>query len=46
VVAETERQAIEAALRETGGKKAPAAKLLKISRARLYDKMKSLKIPY
>lgn len=46
IVAETERQAIEAALRETGGKKAPAAKLLKISRARLYDKMKSLKIPY
>jgi transcriptional regulator with PAS, ATPase and Fis domain len=39
LVAELERAAIKAALRATGGKRAPAAKLLRISRATLYEKL-------
>jgi len=38
-VAEVERGAIEAALAAAGGKKAQAAKLLGVSRAKLYDKL-------
>ena len=40
-VEEVERSAILAALRATRGKKAPAAKLLGISRSKLYDKLQS-----
>ncbi|TCP04126.1 sigma-54 interaction domain-containing protein [Caldimonas thermodepolymerans] len=38
-VAEVERQAIQAALNATGGNKQAAARLLKISRATLYEKL-------
>jgi transcriptional regulator with PAS, ATPase and Fis domain len=38
-VAELERQAIAAALRDTGGNRVAAARLLKISRAALYDRL-------
>ncbi len=41
-VAETERDLIHAALRAAGGRKAKAARLLGISRAKLYDKLASL----
>jgi transcriptional regulator with PAS, ATPase and Fis domain len=40
--ADAERQAIESAMLATGGKKLPAAKLLGISRATLYEKLASL----
>ena len=39
VVAEVERQSIQAALDATGGNKQAAARLLKISRATLYEKL-------
>lgn len=39
MVAKLEREAIMAALEETGGKKAPAARKLGISRSTLYDKI-------
>ena len=38
-VAELEREAIEAALAATGGNKLAAAKLLGISRAKLYERL-------
>lgn len=38
-VAQMERASIVAALKATGGRKAPAAKLLGISRSKLYDKL-------
>jgi DNA-binding NtrC family response regulator len=41
-VAEVERQAIEAALAATGGNKLAAAKLLGISRAKLYERLEPL----
>ncbi|MES3002970.1 MAG: sigma 54-interacting transcriptional regulator [Pseudomonadota bacterium] len=41
-VAEVERQAIEAALASTGGNKLAAAKLLRISRAKLYERLDSV----
>ena len=43
-VAETERAAIRAALDAAGGKKVSAAKLLGISRAKLYDKLEKLEL--
>jgi transcriptional regulator with PAS, ATPase and Fis domain len=43
-VAEVERDAIEAALAASGGKKARAAKLLGVSRAKLYDKLAQLQM--
>ncbi|MGH6961284.1 MAG: sigma-54 interaction domain-containing protein, partial [Dongiaceae bacterium] len=43
-VADVERGAIRAALRATGGKKAPAAKLLGVSRTKLYEKLARLEI--
>ncbi len=43
-VADVERGAIRAALRATGGKKAPAARLLGVSRAKLYEKLARLEI--
>ncbi len=39
-ISEVEREAILTALEMTGGKRAPAAKLLGISRASLYDKLR------
>jgi len=44
VLSAAERSAIAAALEETGGVKARAAKLLGISRASLYERMVSLGI--
>jgi transcriptional regulator with PAS, ATPase and Fis domain len=44
IVAEAERQAIQEALVASGGKKARAAKLLGISRAKLYDKLHALRL--
>jgi DNA-binding NtrC family response regulator len=44
MVAEVERAAIEAALAASRGKKAPAAKLLGISRSNLYEKLSDLGI--
>ncbi len=41
-VAEVERRAIEAALAATGGNKLAAARLLGISRAKLYERLESL----
>jgi DNA-binding NtrC family response regulator len=41
-VAELERRAIEAALAATGGNKLAAAKLLGISRAKLYERLEPL----
>jgi transcriptional regulator with PAS, ATPase and Fis domain len=41
-VAEVERQAIQAALLATGGNKLAAAKLLGISRAKLYERLESV----
>ena len=41
-VAELERQAIQAALKATGGNKLAAAKLLGISRAKLYERLEAL----
>lgn len=41
-VAEVERRAIEAALARTGGNKFAAAKLLGISRAKLYERLEAL----
>jgi DNA-binding NtrC family response regulator len=41
-VAEVERRAIEAALGATGGNKLAAAKLLGISRAKLYERLESV----
>jgi transcriptional regulator with PAS, ATPase and Fis domain len=41
-VAELERRAIEAALAATGGNKVAAAKLLGISRAKLYERLESM----
>jgi DNA-binding NtrC family response regulator len=38
-IAELERAAIAAALRSTGGNRLAAARLLKISRAALYEKL-------
>jgi DNA-binding NtrC family response regulator len=38
-IAELERKALAAALRVTGGNKLAAAKLLRMSRASLYDKL-------
>jgi DNA-binding NtrC family response regulator len=38
-IAELERAALRAALRATGGNKLAAAKLLRMSRASLYDKL-------
>ncbi|WP_211224698.1 helix-turn-helix domain-containing protein [Oceanospirillum beijerinckii] len=45
-MAQTERQAIEAALAYTQGHKVKTAKLLGISRASLYEKMRKLEIQY
>jgi DNA-binding NtrC family response regulator len=39
-IASIERQAISRALEMTGGKKAPAARILGISRSQLYDKIR------
>jgi len=44
VVAEAETRAIQEALVASGGKKARAAKLLGISRAKLYDKLHTLRL--
>jgi DNA-binding NtrC family response regulator len=44
-VAETEREAICAALEVTAGKKRSAARLLGISRAKLYARLEQLAIP-
>ncbi|MCM2251745.1 MAG: sigma 54-interacting transcriptional regulator [Ramlibacter sp.] len=41
-VAQVERRAIEAALRATGGNKLAAAKLLGISRAKLYERLETV----
>jgi DNA-binding NtrC family response regulator len=41
-VADVERRAIEAALAATGGNKLAAAKLLGISRAKLYERLESI----
>ncbi|HXE50944.1 MAG TPA: helix-turn-helix domain-containing protein, partial [Ramlibacter sp.] len=41
-VAEIERQAIDAAMAATGGNKVAAAKLLGISRAKLYERLEAL----
>ena len=46
IIQEAERKAIEDALLLTGNNKAKASTLLKISRGRLYDKMKSLGIAH
>ncbi|MDJ0895096.1 MAG: sigma 54-interacting transcriptional regulator [Alphaproteobacteria bacterium] len=43
-VTEVERESIIAALRATGGKKAPAAKLLGISRSKLYEKLREYEL--
>ncbi|WP_035107901.1 sigma-54-dependent Fis family transcriptional regulator [Desulfovirgula thermocuniculi] len=45
-LAGAEREIIKAALAAAGGNKAKAARLLNISRSRLYEKMKKLNIPY
>ncbi|RYG12230.1 MAG: AAA family ATPase, partial [Burkholderiales bacterium] len=41
-VAQLERQAIGAAMKATGGNKLASAKLLGISRAKLYERLESL----
>jgi DNA-binding NtrC family response regulator len=41
-VAELEQRAIEAAMAATGGNKVAAAKLLGISRAKLYERLERL----
>ena len=43
-ITRVEKEAIEAALSATGGKKAPAAKLLGISRSKLYEKIREHKL--